>query len=241
NTSDFLVDDIVVRVPAPPVIEDLTGIKETVDFPLGVAIDSRETLGAPAQLLLRHFNQVTAENHMKPENWYDAEGNFAPHAQADAIMQFAQANDLNVYGHVLLWHSQTPAWFFQDENGEPLTNSPGDQQILRDRLRTHIFSIAEYLSDTYGLFGSDSNPLNAWDVVNEVVADGGDFADGLRRSAWYNILGEEFIDLAFQYADEAFKDRYAADGVTRPAKLATNDYNPELGGPRAPYRARVQL
>src|SRR5690606_36818309 len=116
----------------------------------------------------------------------------------------------------------------------------GDQQILRDRLRTHIFSIAEYLSDTYGLFGSDTNPLKAWDVVNEVVADGGDFADGLRRSAWYNILGEEFIDLAFQYADEAFNDRYAADGVTRPVKLFINDYNTELGGKRVRYRALVE-
>ena len=55
-------------------------------------------------------------------------------------MDFAQDNDLRVYGHVLVWHSQTPAWFFQDDAGEPLTNSAADQQILRDRLRTHIFA-----------------------------------------------------------------------------------------------------
>jgi endo-1,4-beta-xylanase len=240
NTSDFLVDDIVVRVPEPAVIEDLTGIHETVDFPLGVAIDSRETAGSPSELLLRHFDQVTAENHMKPEAWYDAERNFAPHAQADAIMQFAQENELRVYGHVLVWHNQTPAWFFQNAAGEPLTNSPADQQILRDRLRTHIFAIAEYLSNTYGRFGSDTNPLVAWDVVNEVVADSGDFADGLRRSNWYSILGEEYIDLAFQYANEAFNDVYAAAGVTHPVTLFINDYNTEQGGKRARYHALVQ-
>jgi endo-1,4-beta-xylanase len=240
NTSDFLVDDIVVRVPEPPVIEDLTGIHETVDFPLGVAIDSRETVGAPSQLLLRHFNQVTAENHMKPEAWYNADREFAPHEQADAIMRFAQENHLRVYGHVLVWHNQTPAWFFQNDAGEPLTNSPADQQILRDRLRTHIFSIAEYLSSTYGRFGSDTNPLVAWDVVNEVVADSGDFADGLRRSNWYNVLGEQYIDLAFQYANEAFNNVYAAEGVTHPVTLFINDYNTEQSGKRARYHALVE-
>jgi endo-1,4-beta-xylanase len=240
NTSDFLVDDIALRVPEPPVIEDLTGIKETVDFPVGVAIDSRETAGPPSQLLRRHFNQVTAENHMKPENWYNAERAFAPHEQATAIMRFAQENDLRVYGHVLVWHNQTPAWFFQNDAGQPLTNSPADQQILRDRLRTHIFNIAEYLSNTYGRFGSDTNPLVAWDVVNEVVADTADFADGLRRSNWYNILGEQYIDLAFQYANEAFNNVYAASGVTHPVTLFINDYNTEQAGKRGRYHTLVE-
>ncbi|MFC0527186.1 endo-1,4-beta-xylanase [Phytohabitans kaempferiae] len=240
NTSDFVVDDILVRVPEPPVIEDLTGLRETVDFPLGVAIDSRETAGGPSQLLLRHFNQVTAENHMKPESWYNAERAFTPHEQAGAIMRFAQENDLAVYGHVLVWHSQTPAWFFQNEAGQPLTNSPADQQVMRDRLRAHVFAIAEHLSDTYGPFGSDTNPLNAWDVVNEVVADTGDFADGLRRSNWYNILGEQYIDLAFQYADEAFNEVYAAEGVARPVKLFINDYNTEQAGKRGRYLSLVE-
>jgi endo-1,4-beta-xylanase len=240
NTSDFLVDDIVLRVPEPPVIEDLTGIHETVDFPLGVAIDSRETAGPPAQLLRRHFDQITAENHMKPESWYNPERVFTPHEQAGALMRFAQENDLRVYGHVLLWHNQTPAWFFQNDAGQPLTNSPADQQILRDRLRAHIFAIAEHLSTTYGPFGSETNPLVAWDVVNEVVADTGDFADGLRRSNWYNVLGEQYIDLAFQYADEAFNDVYAADGVTRPVTLFINDYNTEQAGKRGRYLALVE-
>jgi len=240
NTSDFLVDDVLVRVPEPPVIEDLPGIHETVDFPVGVAIDSRETAGGPSQLLLRHFNQVTAENHMKPESWYNAERVFTPHEQAGAIMRFAQENDLTVYGHVLVWHSQTPAWFFQNAAGQPLTSSPADQQILRDRLRTHVFAIAEHMSDTYGPFGGDTNPLVAWDVVNEVIADTGDFADGLRRSNWYNILGEQYIDLAFQYADEAFNDVYAADGVTRPVKLFINDYNTEQAGKRGRYLGLVE-
>ncbi|MFY1668985.1 endo-1,4-beta-xylanase [Plantactinospora sp. WMMB334] len=239
NTSDFLVDDIVVRVPEPPVIEDLPPLHETTDFPVGVAIDSRETVGAAAQLLTRHFNHITPENHMKPEAWYDAERTFRPHDQAIALMDFARDNDLGLYGHVLVWHSQTPAWFFQDEAGAPLSASAAHRQLLRDRLRTHVFAVAESLSDRYGPFGSATNPMRAFDVVNEVVADSGEFSDGLRRSEWYRILGEEYIDLAFQYADEAFNDVHAVAGAD-PVTLFINDYNTEQLGKQGRYKALVQ-
>ena len=238
GAAPFLVDDITIR-SRDVEIEPLTPLHETVDFPLGVAIDSRETVGASAELTLRHFDQMTAENHMKVEAWYDEEQNFRMHPEAVAVMDFAQENDLRVYGHVLLWHSQTPAWFFQDEAGEPLTDSDADQQFLRDRLRTHIFDIAETMADQYGPFGSETNPLVAWDVVNEVVSDSSEFDDGLRRSEWYRILGEEFIDLAFQYADEAFNDEFAADGADRPVALFINDYNTEQGGKQDRYVALV--
>ena len=223
-----------------PVIEDLTGIKETVDFPVGVAIDSRETSGAAAQLLNRHFGQITPENHMKPEAWYDEERTFRRHPEATALMDFAQANDLRVYGHVLVWHGQTPDWFFQDEAGEPLPATAEGQAVLRERLRTHIFDVAENLSTDYGPFGSDTNPLVAWDVVNEVVSDGAENPDGLRRSEWFRVLGEEFIDLAFQYADEAFNETYAAEGADRPVTLFINDYNTEQSGKQDRYLALVE-
>ncbi|MBX6722400.1 MAG: endo-1,4-beta-xylanase, partial [Dactylosporangium sp.] len=238
NTSDFYVDDIVLEIPPPPVVQDITPIKDTVDFPIGVAIDSRETTGSPSELLLRHFDRFTPENHMKPEAWYDADRNFRPHSEAVALMDYAVANNLRVYGHVLVWHSQVPVWFFQDDEGNPLTNSPADQQILRDRLRTHIFNVAEWLATEYGEFGG-GNPVAAFDVVNEVVSDGTTDPGGLRQSEWYRILGEEFIDLAFQYADEAFNQEYAADGADRPVKLFINDYNTEVGDKQERYRALV--
>ncbi len=235
----FLIDDVTIRSQDEPVVQDLLPMKDTVDFPLGVAIDSRETVGSSGELTLRHFDQVTAENHMKVEAWYDADRTFRMHPEAVAVMDFAQANDLRVYGHVLLWHSQTPAWFFETEAGEPLTDSEADQQVLRDRLRTHVFDVADAIADRYGAFGSDTNPLVAWDVVNEVVSDSAEFDDGLRRSEWYRILGEEFIDLAFAYADEAFNGEFAADGAEHPVTLFINDYNTEQGGKQDRYFALV--
>lgn len=223
-----------------PVIEDLTGIKETVDFPVGVAIDSRETSGPAAELLNRHFGQITPENHMKPEAWYDDAGAFRRHPEATALMDFAQEDELRVYGHVLVWHSQTPDWFFQDDAGAPLTADEAGREVLRERLRAHVFGVAENLAADYGPFGSDSNPLVAFDVVNEVVSDGAENPDGLRRSEWFRILGEEFIDLAFRYADEAFNETYAAPGTTRPVTLFINDYNTEQGGKQDRYLALVE-
>ena len=255
NTSTFLLDDVSITSPPPPVIEDITPLHETVPFPVGVAIDSRETLGAPGELTAKHFTQLTGENHMKPEAWYDADRTFRVHPDATAIMDFARDNDLRVYGHVLVWHSQnpgqtaadpetgtpaSPGWMFLDEDGVQLTSSEEDQAVLRERLRTHIFAIAENLSTTYGPFGSEGNPLVAWDVVNEVVSDGAENPDGLRRSAWFQILGEQFIDLAFIYADEAFNEEYAAPGTDRPVTLFINDYNTEQSGKQDRYYALVE-
>ncbi len=238
NTSSFLVDDIAVSAPQEAAPQALAPLKDAVDFPLGVAIDSRETMGAASKLLLENFTQVTPENFMKPEAWYDSDRQFAPSPEIASLMDFAASNDLRVYGHVLVWHQQTPGWFFERSAGVSLTSSPADQQVLKDRLRAHIFGVAKYLSDRWGAFGG-SNPVVAFDVVNEAIDDGTAYDDGLRRTPWYNVLGEQYIDLAFHYADEAFNTTYAAPGADRPVKLFINDYNTELPAKRARYLALV--
>lgn len=240
NASTFLVDEIVVRVPEPDLVDtSLVPIRDTVDFPVGVAIDSRETTGAAAQLLLHHFDQITPENHMKVENWYDADRNFQRHSEATALLDFARDSNLRLYGHVLLWHSQSPAWFFQAEDGRDLTSSEADRQFLRDRLEEHIDNVARSIYEDYGPYGSPTNPMVGWDVVNEVVSDQ-QTADGLRPSRWYEILGEEYIHLAFELAEEAFNVTYAADGADRPVKLFINDYNTEQDRKGAQYEALVR-
>ena len=240
NTGTFLIDQVQITVPEASVVDtSLTPLKDTVDFPVGVAIDERETTGSAAELLLHHFDQITPENHMKVEAWYDDDHHFARNSQATALLDFAQANDLRLYGHVLVWHSQTPDWFFQDDTGRELTSSAADKQFLRERLKTHIFDVAKSIADDYGLYGSDTNPMVAWDVVNEVIADQ-PTDDGLRRSRWYQVLGQEYIELAFQYANEAFNDTYAAPGAQHPIELFINDYNTEQSVKGDQYEAVVK-
>ncbi|WP_425956212.1 endo-1,4-beta-xylanase [Xylanimonas sp. McL0601] len=227
NISTFLIDEVKVTKPgASPIQTDIPSLKDTVPFPVGVAAGSAETTGVRSQLVLKDFNQLSPENAMKPEGWYDASHNFRMSSETSALMDFAQANHLRVHGHTLLWHNQTPAWFFQHDDGTALTNSAADQAFLTQRLHDHIFNVAKTLSDKYGLFGSSTNPMVSFDVVNEVIADNAT-PDGLRQSNWYNILGPNFINLAFQYANQAFDQQYAAPGTNRPITLIINDYGTE--------------
>ena len=238
NTSDLLFDDLTVTAPAAQPVQDITPIKDTLPFPVGAAVSSAQLSGGAGQLLAKHFDQVTPENTMKPEGWYDADHHFVTtNADADALMQYAQTNGTRVYGHTLVWYQQTPDWFFQDDAGNWLEDATGDQlaanqQLMRDRLKTHIDDVAQYLSDKFGKFGSSTNPLVSFDVVNEVVSDNAGDPEGLRQSHWYKLLGESYIEDAFKDAEQAFNHTYAADGADRPVSLFINDYNTEQTGKR---------
>jgi endo-1,4-beta-xylanase len=224
--SDFMVDDILVTGSSASIDPDIPSLRDVVPVPFGVAIDGRETVGASSELVLKHFSQITPENHMKPVEIQPAEGTFT-FDQADELMQFAQDNDLAVYGHTLLWHSQVGAWMFQDADGAPLTDSAADQELLRERMRIHIETFADHFRSEFGEYG-DENPLVAIDVVNEVISESE--PDGLRRSEWYRILGPDYIPLAFEYAREAFGPD---------VQLFINDFNTELPAKRQVYYDRI--
>ena len=116
-----------------------------------------------------------------------------------SLMTYAQDNDMRVYGHNLVWYQQTPAWFFNvsPTDSTPLTNSPADQAILNARLDQHIDDVAKYLSTKFGKFGSSTNPLVSFDVVNEAVSDNAGDPEDLRQSRWYQVLGESYIVAAY--------------------------------------------
>ncbi len=191
-------------------------LSEYFDY-VGVAIDRRETREPYSELLNMHFNSITFENDMKPERIQGSPGNFTWN-NSDALMEFAEDNDLRVWGHTLVWHSQTPDWFFQDADGNPLTDSPEHQELLLHRMEEHINAIA----DRYG------DSIAAWDVVNEVIDDSQD--DYMRRSRWYEILGPDFVAHAFRFAREAFPN----------AQLYINDYNTEIPSKREAYFSVVE-
>ena len=248
GTGDLYVDEIEVAL-ADITIQPLDPLYGTFDIPVGVAIDARETTGAASQLLLRHFNQVTPENHMKPYAFYDAERNLRLHPEAIQTLDFAQENGLGYYGHVLVWHSQNPgqstgdgweSWLFHDDAGNPLPTDGSARDLMLERMRDHIFGVAELLAAEYGPFGSDTNPIVAWDVINEVVADTSNYEDGLRRSAWYQTVGADYIDWSFRYAEEAFNQEFAAPGTNRPVTLFINDYNTEQSGKQQRYHDLVE-
>ncbi|WP_263118692.1 endo-1,4-beta-xylanase [Cellulomonas fimi] len=195
--ADLRLDDVQVARPTPPVQTDIASLADATDIPIGTAVAEQDLTGRPAELLLRHFDQLTAENAMKPAVVQPAEGEF-DFAPMDAILDFAVAHGLTVHGHTLVWHKSTPEWFFTAPDGRPLTDSPADQQLLRDRMRTHMQAIADHLAERYGT----DQPVSSWDVVNEPLDPTS--SDGLRHSPWYDVLGPDYIAQAFTTAREVF-------------------------------------
>ena len=92
GTPSFLVDDIVVTgSTAPPVQQDIPSLQDVLPWPVGVAIDARETVGTGAELVTKHYDQITAENAMKPEA-DPADGGHVHVRAADELVDFALAN-----------------------------------------------------------------------------------------------------------------------------------------------------
>lgn len=174
-------------------------------FLIGVAVNpgqaaERDSVGAA--LIKKHFNSVVAENCMKSEVIHPEEGRY-DFTLADEFVRFGEENKMFIIGHTLIWHSQLPEWFCIDEKGENV-----EPEVLKARMREHIHTV----------MGRYKGRVKGWDVVNEAIETDGSY----RKSLFYQILGEEFIPLAFQYAHEADPD----------AELYYNDYGMAHEGKR---------
>lgn len=146
-------------------------------------------------VVVENFNSVVAENCMKAEVIHPSEGVY-DFTLADKFVDKALAAGLKVHGHCLIWHSQCPDWFHKDAQGNLVS-----KEVLKKRMHDHITTIVAHFKGR----------VRSWDVVNEAFNDDGSF----RNSLFYQILGEDFIPLAFQYAHEADPS----------AELYYNDYS----------------
>ena len=134
-------------------------------------------------VIAANFNWVVAENCMKCEVVHPQEGVY-DFTLADKFVDKAKSAGMKVLGHCLIWHSQCAAWFHYDDKGNLV--SP---EVLRKRMREHIYTVVSHFKGR----------VDAWDVCNECFED-----DGTpRKSLFYQILGTDYIPLAFQYAHEA--------------------------------------
>ncbi|TWT92893.1 Endo-1,4-beta-xylanase A precursor [Botrimarina colliarenosi] len=174
-------------------------------YRIGVAISTGLVTNPrpAADALIRHqFNSATPENLLKWENVHPDKDryDFGP---ADRFVAFGKENDLFLVGHTLVWHSQTPAWVFESAPGVPATR----EQLLTT-MRDHIYNVA----------GRYAGQIGGWDVVNEALNDDGT----LRDSPWRRIIGDDYLEFAFKYAQEA----------DPAAELYYNDYSMHLAAKR---------
>lgn len=167
-------------------------------FFIGTALNTPQILGTAVDevnIVKTHFNSIVAENCMKSGPMQPQEGKFE-FDLADKFVEFGVKNNMQIIGHTLVWHSQAPRWFFTDSEGKDV--SP---EVLTERMKNHIYTVV----------GRYKGKVHGWDVVNEAIVDDGSY----RNSKFYQILGEDFIKLAFQFAHEADPD----------AELYYNDYS----------------
>jgi endo-1,4-beta-xylanase len=170
------------------------------DFVIGAALNAAQISGQDARgdaIVTSQFSTISPENvlkwllvHPQPDK-YDF-------ALPDQYVAFGQKHHMFIVGHNLVWHNQIPAWVFHDDKGNLLT-----RDALLARMRDHIHTVV----------GRYKGKIQSWDVVNEALNEDGTMRDSL----WHKIIGDDYIEKAFQYAHEADPQ----------AQLTYNDYNLE--------------
>ncbi len=186
-------------------------------FKMGAAIPGR-IFKEEATLahIVREYNSITCENDMKPMFLLDEARNCAepekydrnPAVKFDTIeqyMDFAKEKGLGVRGHTLVWHNQTPRWFFTEGYSKEEDAPLADRDTMLARLENYIRGVLEAIQERW------PGVIYVWDVVNEAIDNG-----GLRESLWTKTVGEDFVIQAFRFAR-----KYADSKVS----LFYNDYD----------------
>lgn len=202
------------------------------------------------QLLTKHANAFTFGNELKPDYLFNYSNGSCPgketitfngvslevpkinftkiDALVDKIVKWNNENPdnkLRVRGHTLLWHAQTPEWFFHEEY-DP-SKDYVTKEVMRLRMEWYIKTVLEH-------FNSDSSPYKGlfygWDVLNEAANDGSSQAfrddkggnDKLTdsthnsKSSWWHIYqSSDYIVDAYTFAN-----KYAPESL----ELYYNDY-----------------
>ncbi len=205
-------------------------------FMMGAAINGSDASTAAinhegmSEVLKKHYNSTTLSNLMKPVYLLDEKGcakagkNSANATKVELnfdsckeSLDFCQENGIQMRGHTLVWHNQTPEWFFK--KNYDADNDYVSKKVMAKRMENYIKGVMEYCQENY------PGVIYCWDVVNECVEDGlGDTSvdwncrttfDG-GDNFWYATMGTDYVEKAFEYAR-----KYADPDV----KLIYNDYN----------------
>ena len=233
STHDFYFDDVTVTAKkSSNTVSAASAEKGLKDefanyFRVGNILNSGTVQNSTITAsFLKDYNSVECENETKPDatlvqSQCNGTNIGVSLKNAASIMDFCVNNHLAMRGHTLVWHSQTPVWFFKenfDANGNWVSSAVMDQ-----RMETYIKNMFEAIQTQYPELN-----LYAYDVANECISDdqnrtanyGGTREPGENisgQSPWVQIYGSNaFVEKAFTYAR-----KYAPEGC----QLYYNDYN----------------
>ena len=233
STHDFYFDDVTVTAKkSSNTVSAASAEKGLKDefanyFRVGNILNSGTVQNSTITAsFLKDYNSVECENETKPDatlvqSQCNGTNIGVSLKNAASIMDFCVNNHLAMRGHTLVWHSQTPVWFFKenfDANGNWVSSAVMDQ-----RMETYIKNMFEAIQTQYPELN-----LYAYDVANECISDdqnrtanyGGTREPGENisgQSPWVQVYGSNaFVEKAFTYAR-----KYAPEGC----QLYYNDYN----------------
>lgn len=190
---------------------DLVGKKVGVAVPV-YKMSINDPNNSRTKAITSNFNICVAENEMKPDALQPNQGQFDFY-NADKLIELAQANNMRVRGHTLVWYQQNPGWISSD--GKKNDKNWTREQAL-EIMKNHITTVMQHFK----------GKVYEWDVVNEMLDDDQSIVrtnpDGynLRSNVWLKAIGEDYVDSALVYAHRADPD----------AKLYINEYGVEMYG-----------
>jgi endo-1,4-beta-xylanase len=169
--------------------------------------------GRFAQPVLGPFLQANFNMVTPPLKWASLRPTPDQYDFSVADQQFVDAKTYGfaIHGHNLCWNTSNPSWFDATLN----------RQNARDCLEGYIKTVA----------GRYCGKVDSWDVVNEPIATWNKRPDGLRTGPWLDLIGPEYLDLAFHATRDAdpaalrtlnlngCEDQTAAGEATRAASL----------------------
>ena len=227
-------------------------VEQKMGCRIGCAITGKEPWDIPLwNLVTTHFSAVTLGNELKPDSLFGYSNSKCPGTQEaelngetitvpvmnfdnpeKILNKFLKWNEMHpdreikVRGHVLVWHSQTPEWFFHEDYDKTKPYVSKEEMDKRQE-----WYIREVLTHFTGEDSPYKDLFYGWDVVNEAVSDGtgtyrtdnenpnedlSNDTHGNNSSWWHVYQSEEFIINAFKYAN-----KYAPADL----ELYYNDYN----------------
>jgi uncharacterized repeat protein (TIGR02543 family) len=180
-TAEYFLDDFTITAAATPEWDfSLPSLKDAYAgaFKIGNIMSPGSNfsqLNCPfrsADYFKHHYNSLTLENNMKPNYMMPTRNSTAGFAAADSVVNWAITNGIEVWGHTLVWHSQSPNWLNGGQGRAPLTRAEA-----RANMELYINTVAKHYAGR----------VVAWDVINEAFSTSG---EGFRNEpgGWKNAL-----------------------------------------------------
>lgn len=227
-------------------------VRETLDCYVGAAVTLGEIRDEEVwNIITTYFSAITIGNELKPDAMFGYSNSRCPGTEIvelngqeivvpkldysraegilDKVLEWNNENpdrQIKVRGHVLVWHSQTPEWFFHVDYDKD--KDYVDKETMNIRLEWYIRAMLTHFAGEESKY---KGMFYGWDVVNEAVSDGtGTYRSdtenpdeslskdthGSNSSWWHVYRSNEYIINAFLYAN-----KYAPADL----ELYYNDYN----------------